>query len=128
MQAIKQWHTCPNCGKKLSSYHSLWRHRKQCKLSVNPSINVSTSKICEMKVGEKQPHCNEIIHFKSSEFKDGKSKSLETLNKLYELVNSELPPLPAEKNIGMGTNNAIPAAPAIGFVDASITSVAPGHQ
>ena len=81
-------------------------------------------------MGEKQPHCNEIIHFKSSEFKDGKPKTLETLNKITELVNRELPPLlHAEKKIGMGTNtNAIPAVPAIGFVDASVTGVAPGHQ
>ena len=34
-------------------------------------------------------------------------------------------PLTAEKNIGMGTN-AILAAPAIGFVDASVPGV-PGH-
>ena len=52
------------------------------------------------------------------------------MNKLYELVNSELPPLPAEKNIGMGTNNnAILAAPATGFVDASVVPVVvPGHS
>ena len=26
----KHWYTCENCGKNLSSYHSLWRHRKTC--------------------------------------------------------------------------------------------------
>ena len=24
------WYTCENCGKTLSSYHSLWRHKKKC--------------------------------------------------------------------------------------------------
>ena len=102
---------------------------------MNPSINVTTTKICEKKVGEKQPRCNEIIHFSSDEFKDGKPKTLETLNKITELVNRELPPhslLPAEKNIGMGTsnnNNDILAAPAIGFVDGSVPGRrVPGHS
>ena len=26
----KQWHECGECGKKLSSSHSLWRHKKKC--------------------------------------------------------------------------------------------------
>ena len=92
---------------------------------MNPSINVTTTKICEKKVGEKQPHCNEIIHFSSDEFKNGKPKTMETLNKITEVVNRELPPLlfPAENKIGMGTNNAILAAPAIGFVDGSVPGV-----
>ena len=117
--------TCTNCGKTLSNRHTLSRHKKKfCKLS----SNIITSEICEKKVVEKQPHFNEIIHFKSSEFKDGKPKTLEKLNKITELVNSELPPLlPAEKKIGMDTNTAIPAAPAIGFVDASVPGVIPGH-
>ena len=25
-------YTCNNCGKSLSSYHSLWRHRKICRV------------------------------------------------------------------------------------------------
>ena len=81
--------------------------------------------MCEKEVGEKRPHYDEIIPFSSNEFKDGQPKSLETWNKLKELVNSELPPLSAEKKIGIGTN-AILAAPAIGFVNASVPGV-PGH-
>ena len=26
----KRWYSCLECGKKLSSYHSLWRHKKIC--------------------------------------------------------------------------------------------------
>ena len=124
---------CDRCKRNFARKDTLTRHKNrinQCYIANNNAshiIDVTTSKISEKKVVEKQPHCNEIIHFKTSEFKDGKPKSLETLNKLYELVNSELPPsLHAEKNIGMGNNNAILAAPAIGFVDASVPG-APGH-
>ncbi len=28
---LKKWHPCQSCGKTLSSYKSLWRHRKNCK-------------------------------------------------------------------------------------------------
>ena len=27
---LKKWYTCVQCGKHLSSYHSLWRHKKNC--------------------------------------------------------------------------------------------------
>ena len=93
-----------------------------------PIIDIAASKIiCERKVGEKQPHCNEIVHFNSNEFKDGEPKTLETLNKITKLVNSELSPLiPAKKKIGMGVDTIL-AAPAIGFVDASVPGV-PGHS
>ena len=30
---LKKWHPCQSCGKTLSSYKSLWRHKKTCKLS-----------------------------------------------------------------------------------------------
>ena len=35
-------HIC-NCGKKLSSYHSLWRHRKICKKNKTPASIIKTS-------------------------------------------------------------------------------------
>ena len=38
----KQWYTCNKCGKKLSSYHSLWRHKKRC--NVNNSENVTSKR------------------------------------------------------------------------------------
>ena len=38
----KQWYTCNKCGKKLSSYHSLWRHNKNC--NVNNSENVTSKR------------------------------------------------------------------------------------
>ena len=28
---VEKWHQCISCGKHLSSYHSLWRHKKSCK-------------------------------------------------------------------------------------------------
>ena len=31
MQSEKKWHTCSTCGKNLSSYRSLWRHKKNCR-------------------------------------------------------------------------------------------------
>ena len=126
--------TCKQCGKTLSSKQVLRRHEKICKagekrcsdrLTAAPyQIKDFNLKICEKKVREKQPHCDEIIHFSSNEFKDGKPKTLETLNKITELVNRELSPplLPAEKKIGMGVDNIL-AAPAIGFVDESVPGV-----
>ena len=30
METSKKWYTCDSCAKKLSSYHSLWRHKKIC--------------------------------------------------------------------------------------------------
>ena len=26
----KKWYVCEKCGKNLSNYHSLWRHKKKC--------------------------------------------------------------------------------------------------
>ena len=39
MESSKKWHTCDRCSKKLSSYHSLWRHKKNC--GSHPSYNVA---------------------------------------------------------------------------------------
>ena len=123
MQASKQWHTCYKCGKTLSSNYSLWRHKKKCQSAATPSIDITATKICEKKAGEKQPHCDKIIHFDSDEFADGgEPKSQETLKKLYKLINKEVP----EKKIGMGTATAIPS-PAIGYVASSVPGV-PGKQ
>ena len=74
--------------------HNICRHKKKVWKSVpNLNVDITTSKmIYKKKVGEKQPHCNEIVHFSSNDFKDGKPKTLEILNKITELVNSELPP------------------------------------
>ena len=33
MQPEKKWHTCSGCGKNLSSYRSLWRHKNNCRQS-----------------------------------------------------------------------------------------------
>ena len=80
--------------------------------------DVTASTICEKKAGP--PHCDEIIHFDSDEFQDGEPKSLETLKKLNQLVNKEVP----TKKIGMGT--VIPSLP-IGEANASVLGV-PGKQ
>ena len=34
MNKSKKWHECEQCEKKLSSYKSLWRHKKTCKSNV----------------------------------------------------------------------------------------------
>ena len=47
MDQQKQWHECDKCGKNLSSYHSLWRHKKK---SLQDNIDVSTNRI----IGEKR--------------------------------------------------------------------------
>ena len=41
----KQWFTCNKCGKKLSSYHSLWRHKKKC--NINDGENISSKRRSE---------------------------------------------------------------------------------
>ena len=35
-----KWNTCNNCGKNLSSYKSLWRHKKSC-MSIPRSLAIS---------------------------------------------------------------------------------------
>lgn len=43
---LKKWHPCQSCGKTLSSYKSLWRHKKSCKHSghgLTSSINKHAS-------------------------------------------------------------------------------------
>ena len=35
-----KWNTCNNCGKNLSSYKSLWRHKKSC-MSIPRSLPIS---------------------------------------------------------------------------------------
>ena len=42
MESSKKWHTCEKCAKKLSSYHSLWRHKKICRSSLYnvPAVSV----------------------------------------------------------------------------------------
>lgn len=35
-----KWYTCAKCGKNLSSYKSLWRHRKSCSGSLSPEVRV----------------------------------------------------------------------------------------
>ena len=40
MSLSKQWHGCDRCGKTLSTYHSLWRHKKICQSSSYESIEI----------------------------------------------------------------------------------------
>ena len=123
---------CSRCNNSFATRQSLWNHKQRCrgltaerKVVFNDnddsSIDITASKICKKNAREKQPHCDEIIHFDSDEFQDGEPKSLETLKKLTQLVNKEVP----AKKIGMGTA-AIPPPP-IGEVDASVLGV-PGKQ
>ena len=40
MHPDKKWHICDKCGKTLSSYHSLWRHKKLCPHSHKDNSNI----------------------------------------------------------------------------------------
>ena len=97
---------CDRCKRNFTRKGILTRHRNrinQCFISNandGPSIDITTSKICEKKAGEKRPFCDEIIHFDSDEIVDGEPKSLKTLKKLNTLINKEGTP-PAVIKIGM---------------------------
>ena len=66
-----------------ASIQSLWNHKQKCGRQ-----SLLTLEICDKRRKEKQPDCDEIIHFSSNDFKDGQPKSLETLIKLNDLVNT----------------------------------------
>ena len=55
MQSGNQWHTCNKYGKRLSSYRSLWRHRKTCLSSTGPTqqFDFNADKIPSL--GQKRP-------------------------------------------------------------------------
>ena len=79
MQNLK-WHSCDRCGKHLSSYHSLWRHKKKCQVNNN---NTSPS------IGEKRPLLNDdddIATFDGDEFCGKKPKSRATIEKMMKLL------------------------------------------
>ena len=40
MYLNKKWHICDKCGKTLSSYHSLWRHKMICPHSHKDNSNI----------------------------------------------------------------------------------------
>ena len=69
------WHTCNNCGKTLSSYHSLWRHRKTCQLKV-PSTGTRRSEsssglpLSMLNIADDVNHTPEIQNISTSEFKE----------------------------------------------------------
>ena len=122
---------CLRCNNAFASSQSLWNHKQRCGRSTAkrnllmspkiPTFEITTSKICKKKAGEKRPpHCDEIIHFDSVEFEDGcNPKSLQTLNKLNQLINKKV-------SIGMGTTTpaaVVPSVPAIGYVSASVPGV-----
>ena len=45
----KQWHSYGTCGKLLSSYHTLWRHKKNCR---SAPYNIPTSDITTFNVND----------------------------------------------------------------------------
>ena len=72
---VGKWHQCTSCGKNLSSYHSLWRHKKNCQtdgVGVGQKRSVSSF--------------DEIPTFDGSEFGPGKSKSKDTLTRMERVV------------------------------------------
>ena len=58
VESGKQWHTCKKCGKTLSSYQSLWRHKKSCRQSRIIKMDREPSKVVaryeEINVSEKR--------------------------------------------------------------------------
>ena len=100
------WEICEKCGKTLSCKQALRRHEKICKAGKmirppvrdrspirsawTPNIDITATKICEKKPGDKRAACDEIIHFDSDEFEHGEPKPIETLKKLGSLVNKEV--------------------------------------
>ena len=73
MQASKTWYTCSKCGKNISSYHSLWRHKRNYQSTTtqrkthNRAIEARTSQPL-VTVGQKKP----ISIFIGGEFGTGK--------------------------------------------------------
>ena len=41
----KKWCVCEKCGKTLSNYHSLWRHKKKCTSGCHQNSEPSSVKI-----------------------------------------------------------------------------------
>ena len=65
-----KWYKCDRCGKNLSSYHSLWRHKKKCLYRLAPYHTRN----------------REIPTFDGSEFGTDKPKSKETMDQIQRLV------------------------------------------
>ena len=91
-----KWRVCDRCGKTLSSYRSLWRHKNTCKGNFSHPSKVAESNEC--RAGSKRPM--EFVKFSSDEFgPGGVPKSAETLTKLVKLVNERASHHEPPKNI-----------------------------
>ena len=65
-------HFCSSCNREFSSYHSLWRHRKNCQ--GNTSHHEEPSSVVSS-IGQKRPMSKDIQIFDGAEFSGAKPKS-----------------------------------------------------
>ena len=85
LQSSNQWHTCKS-GKRLSSYRSLWRHRKTCRSSTGPTqqFDFNADKIPSL--GQKRPRAVEIPRFDVPPHKSGESSEFPKNPKIQALL------------------------------------------
>ena len=92
-----RWHTCNNCGKNLSSYKSLWRHKKSCmstprSLPISEYGNAKREKIDDLifnSIDSNQRNSIPVVSRRDGEFvvkKDGKMESF-----LDAIINGDIP-------------------------------------
>ena len=98
MQSEKKWHVCSGCGKNLSSYRSLWRHKKNCRQAsdnvhtgsmlrkrspvISRSTNIATST-------QKPPTFVTVASVKDVSSCENRPKNPKILALLYEIVNDD---------------------------------------
>ena len=71
----RHWYTCENCGKNLSSYHSLWRHRKNTCISKHiggkQKVSDTTGSFLNRIVNDSSPKSSERARNKEDIITDG---------------------------------------------------------
>ena len=68
---MKKWYTCEKCAKQLSSYHSLWRHKKKyCRSSLyNVPTVLSTIK-------DRSPILSRSLNIRHEKIQDDEASTL----------------------------------------------------
>ena len=119
MQVSKIWYTCSKCGKILSSYHSLWRHKSNSQSTTTQrkrhgrAVEARTSQPL-VTVGQKRP----ISTFNREEFGSGKPVETGSRNPkiqalLHEIINDDqIMDIPSQPSFAV-KQNSTPARRAI---------------
>lgn len=71
----KKWHICPNCGKTLSSYKCLWRHKKNCKFGGEFNNNKNNITSAKQDLNELINACDESSESKTDKNDDKRSST-----------------------------------------------------